>query len=223
MFNYFLRRFFSLVTLWFFLFYLSGCDREAQKEKQLQTEAQIARNNQLKKECQLLRETLEIVSTEIGFPSTKVSLDIKENASPILLTASSRLAASNAEQIPEKIKVALEKLYQLKLTEQPIKKNREEITSKLNQIKEMVESSRPELEQIRESVTLLADIDIDTSSAEYKQAQQLIEQAAKAEAVPTNLTAIREQEKELSEFKIKLFSQQCLPNNKQDKNIEEDI
>ncbi|MGB3695358.1 MAG: hypothetical protein WA865_15490 [Spirulinaceae cyanobacterium] len=220
MFNYFLRRFFPLVTLFFCLFYLSGCDRVAQKEKQLQTEAEIARDHQFKKECQLLRETMDTVSTEIGFPSTKVNLDIKENASPILLTASSRLAASHAEEIPEKIKVALEKLYQLKLTEQSIKKHREEITFKLNQLKEMIESSRPELEQIRESVTLLANIDIDTSSAEYKQAQELIGKAAKAETVPTNLTAIRRHENELSELKIKLFSQQCLLNKEQDSDIE---
>ncbi len=220
MFDYFLKKFFLFVTLLFASFYLSGCDRAAQKEKQLQAEAQIAQNEQLKKECQLLRENMDIASAEIGFPSTKINLDIKENASPILLAASSRLAASNAEQIPEKIKVALEKLYQLKLTEQPIKKNREEITFKLDQLKEMIESSRPELEQIREAVTLLADIDIDNSSTEYKQAQELIIQAAKAETVPTNLTAIRRQEKELSEFKIKLFSQQCLLNKEQDSEIE---
>ena len=73
----------------------------------------------------------------------------------------------------------------------------------------MVETSRPELEQIREAVILLADIDIDDTSQEYKQAQKLIEQAGKAEAIPTNLIAIKRLEKELSELKIKLFSQQC--------------
>lgn len=209
MFNYFWRRFFFSLVFLFALFYISGCDRQAQKEKKLQQEAQIARDNKLKKECQLLRETIDIVSGEIGFPSTKINLDIEENTSPILLTASSKLAASNAEKIPLKIKSSLEKLYQLKLTEQPIKKARDETTLKLNQLREMLETSRPELEKIREAVILLADIDVDDTSEEYKQAQNLIEQAVKAEAVPTNLVAIKRLEKELSKLKIKLFSQQC--------------
>ncbi len=209
MFNYFLRRFFFSLIFFFALFYISGCDRQAQKEKESQKKAQIARDNKFKKECQLLRENLDIVSGEIGFPSAKINLDITENTSPILLTASSKLAASNAEEIPQKIKVSLEKIYELKLTEQAIKKARDETTLKFNQLREMVETSRPELEQIREAVILLADIDIDDTSQEYKQAQNLIEQAGKAEAVPTNLIAIKRLEKELSELKIKLFSQQC--------------
>ncbi|NES68892.1 MAG: hypothetical protein F6K24_28520 [Okeania sp. SIO2D1] len=200
-----------IITLLLSCLWLSGCvDTQQAQQEQENLEQQRKKNRQRLNECDLLQRALGDALEQIGFPSVEINLKLNPQDSILLTSASAKLAASNAQNIPERLKEAATKLYQLELSEPPLKDFRDQATGKINEMKTLVETSQPELEELKKAVILLSEIDTKPSSPEYKQAKQLVDKAAKAEEVPANLGAIQVHERDLGNLKIQLATDLCL-------------